>query len=142
MVPELSQPQTVKSLQDYLNAGIPPQGITWMLRTPPGTVGRFPAKVSADGQAPTTVSVVLGEDFPPSDPLVAGHADSPIRELRVVYPPSAQKQVFWKPLAGVANNAHIPFAGTLAAMDIGWLWLYLLTYLPVFFLGRAVLKVA
>jgi len=140
--PDLAREQTADDLQNYLDAGIPPQGVTWMIRTPPGTVGRFPVKVIAEGRPPVTVDVVLGEEFPPGNLTARGGADCPVKELRVVYPPSGQKPVFWQPLAWMGARGNPPFAGKLAAMDIGWLWVYILTYLPVLFVSRAALKVA
>jgi hypothetical protein len=99
-------------------------------------------KVIAEGHPPVTVKVVLGEEYPPGNLIAMGGHDSPIKELQVVYPPSRQKRVFWQPLAGLGARAHVPFAKDLATMDIGWLWLYALTYLPALFVSRAVLKVA
>jgi len=142
MVPDLAREQTADDLQKYLDAGLPSRGITWMLRPPPGTVGRFAVKVIADGHSPATAVIVLGKEFPPGTLLARGGLNSPIKELRVVYPPSGRKPVFWQPLAALGAHGHIPFAKTLATMDIGWLWLYILTYLPVLFLTRALLKVA
>jgi phosphohistidine swiveling domain-containing protein len=142
LVPDPAQVQTADDLQNYLNTGIPPRGITWMIRPPSSGVGRFPVKVIADGCLPVTVNVVLGGEFPPGNLSAAGGHDSPIKEVRIVYPPPAQKQVFWQPLAGLARHDQLPLAGALAVTDIGWLWLYILAYLPALFLSRAVLKVA
>jgi hypothetical protein len=141
-VPDLAREQTADDLQNYLDSGLPPRGITWMIRPPPGTAGRFTVKAIADGHSPLTVSVVLGGEFPPANLIALGGPDSPIKELRVVYPPSRQKPVFWQPLAGLGGCDHLPFAKDLARVDVGWLWLYILTYLPALFLTRAVLKVA
>jgi pyruvate,water dikinase len=141
-VPDPAQVQTADDLQNYLNTGIPPRGITWMIRPPSSGVGRFPVKVIADGCLPVTVNVVLGGEFPPGNLSAAGGHDSPIKEVRIVYPPPARKQVFWQPLAGLARHDQLPLAGALAVTDIGWLWLYILAYLPALFLSRAVLKVA
>jgi hypothetical protein len=33
-------------------------------------------------------------------------------------------------------------AKELATLDIGWLWVYILAYVPVLFVARVVLKVA
>lgn len=142
MVPEPVQGQTTDDLKKYLDAGIPAQGITWMIRPPPGTVGKFPVKVIAEGHSPVTADIVLGAEFPPGNLVAKGRHDSPIRELRVVYPASGQKPIFWEPLARLGAHDHIPFAKALSAMDVGWLWLYILTYLPVLFISRALLKVA
>jgi len=142
MVPDTAREQTAADLQNYLDAGIPPRGITWMIRPPPGTVGRFSVKVKAEGHPPVTLKVVLGEEFPPGNLMARGSSEGPVKELRAVYPPPRQKPVFWQPLAGLSAHEQLPFAKDLARMDIGWLWLYLLTYLPALFASRAVLKVA
>jgi hypothetical protein len=142
VAPDLAWEQTADDLRNYLDAGIPPRGVTWMIRTPPGTVGRFPVKVMAEGHPAVTANVVLGEEYPPGNLIALGGHDSPVKELRVVYPPSRQKPVFWQPLAGFGNRNHLPLAKYLAAMDVGWLWVYILTYLPALFASRAVLKVA
>ena len=113
-----------------------------MIRTPPGTVGRFSVKVIAAGQPPVAANVVLGDEFPPGKLIAKGGHDSPIEELRVVYPPPGQKPAFWQPLAGIGAHDHMPFAKNLDKMDVGWLWLYVFAYLPVLFVSRAVLKVA
>jgi hypothetical protein len=60
----------------------------------------------------------------------------------VVFPPSTQKRAFWQPLVGLAGHEKIPFADKLAVIDVGWLWLYILAYLPALFLSKAALKVA
>ena len=57
LVPDLGWQQKADDLQNYLAAGIPPQGITWMIRTPPGTVGRFPVKVVVEGHPALTANV-------------------------------------------------------------------------------------
>ena len=59
---------------------------------------------------------------------------SPVKELRVVYPKPKQEPVFWRPLAALG--------GRPARIDLGWLWLYILVYLPALVVTRAVLKVA
>ena len=141
-VPDLAKEQTANNLQRYLDAGIPPQGITWMIRPPAGTIGRFAVKVVADGHPPVAVNIALGEEFPPGHLTAAGSANSPVTGLRVVYPPSGKKPVFWQPLAGLAGHPQVPFADKLAVMDLGWLWLYILAYLPALFISKALLKVA
>ena len=142
LAPDLARDQTADDLRNYLDAGIPPRGVTWMIRPPPGTAGRFSVKVIAEGHPPVTVNIVLGEEFPPGNLIALGGPDSPIKELRVVYPPSRQKPVFWQPLAGIGVHERLLFARNLAAMDVGWLWVYVLVYLPALFVTRAVLKVA
>ena len=41
---------------------------------------------------------------------------------------------------GGAKTAGL--AGKLAAWDMGWIWMYIVAYLPVLFVARAVLRVA
>jgi hypothetical protein len=142
LLPNLAWQQAADDLQNYLDAKLPPQGLTWTIRTPPGTVGRFPVKVIAEGQPALTANVVLGGQYPPASLTARGSRGSPVKELRVVYPPSGQKPVFWQPLANLGAWDRLPLASHLAAMDIGWLWVYILAYLPVFFVAKAVLKVA
>lgn len=132
--PDLGREQTANDLQAYLDAGIPPQGITWLLRPPEDMSGRFLVTVTAGEHPPVSVGVVLGDDAPPVPGHVTGAAGSPIKELRVVYPKPKQDPVFWRPLAALG--------GRLATIDVGWLWLYILVYLPTLVLARAVLKVA
>jgi pyruvate,water dikinase len=134
LAPDLGREQTANDLQAYLDAGIGPQGLTWLLRPPDTMSGRFLVTVTAGEQPPVSVSVVLGDEVPPAPCRVAGPAGSPVKELRVVYPKSKQESVFWRPLA--------PLGGRRAATDIGWLWLYIIAYLPTLVLARAVLKLA
>ena len=142
IAPDVARSQTADDLKNYLAAGLPPQGIAWTLRPSENATGRFQMSVAADGHRPVVVSVVLGSRFPPAAVSASGDPDSPIKELRVVYPGAAQKPVFWQPLAGLAAHQNLPFAAWLAVLDTGWLWLYILTYLPLLFILRSLMKVA
>ena len=127
VAPDLAKVQTINNLKNYLDAGLPPQGITWTIRPAQGASGRFPVSVAAEGRPPVRLTVSLGNQYPPGELVAVGGADTPVKEVRAVYPNSAQKPVFWRPFGTV---------------DIGWLWVYLLTYLPVLFILQALLKVA
>lgn len=142
LVPELAQAETAASLQRYLEAGVPPQGVTWMIRPPAGTTGRFDLQVNAEGHPPVSLNVVLGEELPPGDLTVMGAANSPLQKLRVVFPPSTQKQAFWQPFRSLARHDHLPLVGKFAVIDVGWLWLYVFAYLPTLFLSKAALRIA
>jgi hypothetical protein len=131
VAPDVARMQTAGSLQSFLDAGLPPQGITWTIRPAAGASGRFPVSVMAEGHAPVSVNVVLGNQYPPGALSATGGAGSPITELRVVYPPSSQRPVFWQPLTALGS-----------ALEIGWLMTYLLAYLPVLFCLQALIKVA
>ena len=134
--------QTASSLKSYLDAGLPPQGMTWTIRPSAGTAGRFPVSMVTEGHPPVGINVVLGNQYPPGTLAVAGSAHSPVKELRVVYPGSSRKPVFWQPLAPLGSDRGPAILNWLATIDIGWLWLYLLTYLPVLFILQALMKVA
>jgi len=142
LAPDLGREQTAQDLQAYLDAGIPPQGITWHIRPPQDLGGRFSVMVTAGEHPPLVVDVVLGDEYPPAPRRMAGPAGSPVREVRVVYPKSKHKPVFWRPLASLAGHEQMAWAARLAIVEVGWLWLYILAYLPTLVLARAVLKVA
>jgi phosphohistidine swiveling domain-containing protein len=142
LAPDLGREQTANDLQAYLDAGIPPQGITWLIRPPDDPSGRFAVTVTAGEHPPVAVDVVLGNEFPPAPRRIAGPAGSPVKELRVVCPKSKHEAVFWRPLASLAGHGQAAWAVRLASVDVGWLWLYILAYLPTLVLARAILKVA
>lgn len=142
VAPDVARMQTVASLKNYLDAGLPPQGITWTLRPAAGVGGRLPVSVETEGQAPLRLNVVLGNQYPPGELIASGAKGSPVKSLRVVYPGASQKPVFWQPLAGLGTDGDNGIVRWLAALDIGWLWLYLMTYLPVLFVLQTLLKVA
>ena len=136
--PDLPAEKAAADLAGYLATGIPAQPVRWALTLPPRFSGRFPITVFVGPAPPVTAQVVLGDDFPPASRIVAGAGE--IRQVQIVYPRANQKPVFWRPLAWLGNG--IPLAGKLSAWDAGWVWLYILAYLPVLFVLRAVLRVA
>ncbi len=139
IAPDVGRQRMAEDLKAYLDAGIPPQGITWQLRPPHDLNGRFDVNVSAAGSPAATIGVTVGDQFPPSPTSVAGPAGSPVKLLRVSYSKSKQEEHFLRPFAALG---HTSIAPRLAAMDMGWLWLYILVYLPALFAVRWTLKVA
>jgi hypothetical protein len=131
VAPDVARMETAGDLKRFLDAGLPPQGMTWTIRPAAGASGRFPVSVMTEGHAPVSLNVVLGNQFPPGASSATGGAGSPIRELKVVYPRSSQKPVFWQPLTALGS-----------ALDVGWLMTYLLAYLPVLFILQVLIKVA
>ena len=142
VAPDVARIQTANNLKSYLDAGLPPQGMTWTIRPDAGASGRFPVSVVTEGHPPVHLNVVLGNQFPPGSLDAAGGTGSPFRELRVVYPNSSKKPVFWQPLSSLGSDDSIAPVRWLAALDIGWLGIYLLTYLPMLFILQALMKVA
>jgi len=131
IAPDVARMETAGDLKRFLDAGLPPQGMTWTIRPAAGVSGRFPVSVVTEGHAPVILNVVLGNQFPPGPSSVTGGAGSPIRQLQIVYPGSSQKPVFWQPLTALGS-----------ALDVGWLMTYLLAYLPVLFILQVLMKVA
>ncbi len=142
LAPDLARQQTADDLEAYLAAGIPPQPVTWLVRPPDESAGRFPVTVTAGAYPPLTVNLVLGDDYPPPRLSAKGAAGAPIQELRVVYSTSREEPVFWRPLAGLGADNPRPLIAWLATINVGWLVLYLLVYLPTLMLVRAILKIA
>ena len=140
--PDPGRERTANDLQAYLAAGIPPQGITWLVRSPDARGGQFPVTVTTSGQPPLALRVVLGDDYPPAPRSVKGAGDSPFKELRVVYPQPRLEPVFWRPLARLLGDQPGGLLTRLAAIDLGWLWLYILAYLPALLIIRWILRVA
>jgi phosphohistidine swiveling domain-containing protein len=140
--PDLARQQTADDLQQYLSAGIAPQGITWRLQPPEDWSGRFPVTVSTEGHPPVTVDVAIGEEYPSTPQSAIGPVGSPVNDLRAVYPASKWRPVFWQPLASLAIDDPVAFVAWLAAIDVGWLWLYIAAYLVALLLVRAILRVA
>lgn len=129
-------------LRAFLAAGVPAQGLTWLIRTQDAATGRFTVTATAGGHRPVRVDVAFGDAYPPTKARTLGPDGSPVKEIQVVYPKPKHKPVFWQPLAVLAGRSQANWASSLAAIDIGWLWLYILVYVPALFLIRAILKVA
>lgn len=139
--PDLARQATADDLERYLSAGIPAQGMTWLIRPHEGTSGRFPVTIETE-KGSATIEVILGDEYPPAANPVAGAKNSVIREVRAVYPRPIHEPVFFRPLAGLSGMEHVPFAARLGNWDIGWMGLYILVYVPVLLLARTFLKVA
>jgi rifampicin phosphotransferase len=142
VAPDVARMQTENDLERYLDAGLPPQGLTWTVRAPTSASRRFPVSVVTEGHSAVSLNVVLGSQYPPGTVTATGQVDSPVKELRVVYPNSSRKPVFWQPLAALGQYGDSSFLQWLAAVNVGWLWLYVLTYLPALAILRAALQVA
>ena len=139
VVRQWSREAAAASLKAYLDAGIPPQSVSWTVRAPEGAVGRYPVSVYAGGSAPVTLRVVLGDRYPPAPTAEDGPANSPLKGVKVVYPKPKQEPSFW-PALETFQSRWLPawFNGWVSA----WLLLYLLAYLPVLFLLRWTLRIA
>jgi hypothetical protein len=137
LAPTVGREQMAEDLQAYLEAGIPPQGITWLVRTPDNFSGRFPVTVQTAGGA-AEIDVTVGDAAPPSAASVAGNG--PIRSIKAVYPKPTTEAAFFRPFSWI--NADSAMGKRLASFDLGWVWLYVLVYLPALLIARAILKVA
>jgi hypothetical protein len=124
-------------LEAYLEAGIPPQGLTWLIRPPAGFSGRLKFSVEAAGEA-APIEVVIGDTDPPSTQQYTG--EGVIRSLKVVYPKPTTEASFLRPLGWVGSDSAL--AQRLGRFDLGWIGLYIVVYLPALLAARAILKVA
>ncbi len=142
----------VASLESFLKAGVPPQSVSWQLHTTADTAGTFPVTVSVAGAPPVTLRIVLGDRDAPS-PVLFTDDHGPLRSLKIVYPATEQKRVFWAPFARLFGppgyeNAGLPHSEHRLARifrpswDAGWLLTYLAAYLPAMYLFRKGLGIA
>jgi rifampicin phosphotransferase len=141
-VPDVARERTADDLRAYLDAGVPPQGVTWLLRPPENYSGRFTVEVVAGDSPPAAVEVAIGDECPPVPSTVGGPAGSPVKQLKVAFAQPKTSVAFWQPFSFLAGRDYIPFSAALAALGIGWLWMYIIVYLPVLMISRAVLRVA
>jgi hypothetical protein len=130
VAPDVGREQTAADLEAYLAAGIPPRGVSWRINMPKGFEGTVPVSVTAGGQD-LTARVVIGTKSAPSPATVTGRGV--VKELRIVYP-RGERAPFWRPLGFIG--------GKVGAWDIGWVWLYVVAYLPVLLALRWLLRVA
>lgn len=149
---ESARRQRMSSLEAFLKQGVPPRNVSWKLRTPARTPGVFPVTVQVEGAAPVTLRIVLGDGNPPA-PAEFEADRGPIRRVKIVYPHTETKRVFWAPFgrlfgpsgyedAGLAHSEN-PLAHILRpSWDAGWLLTYLAAYLPAMYLCRKVLGIA
>jgi pyruvate,water dikinase len=128
---ERARQETVGDLQAYLQAGVPPRNVMWKVRAPDDASGRFPVTVTAGESPPVTLYVVLGDSHPPEPAKWVGGERSTLKSVRIAYPPSEQKRVFWAPLARLGRPGW----------DAGWLITYLVAYMPALILLRLVLRI-
>jgi len=137
--PDLPRDKAAADLADYLARGIPPQPVRWALIPPKEYAGRFPITVSVGNEPPVTVQVVLGDEYPPAPKTLAG--TGALKQVRIIPAGAKQALVFWRPLAWL-GGLHLPLAGKLASWDAGWVWLYILAYVPVLLVMRSLLRIA
>ena len=130
---ETDRDATLVSLEAYLAQDIVPCDIVWKVQSTPRADGSFGVRVSAGDAPALSARVVLGNTRPPSPAEVL--ADAPgeaIRSLKIVYPPPETRPTYWVPLSLIG----------LGGWDLGWLGVYLVTYLPAMFVFRRLLGVA
>jgi hypothetical protein len=117
-------------LQAYLRAGVPPETLTWTLRSPAATPSRFGVRVHAGDDA-ATLAVVLGDAYPPAPREADIAGGRLLQSVRVLYPPPPTKPVFWRPFASLGHPGF----------SLGWLWVYVLVYVPVMVAAKKQLSI-
>jgi hypothetical protein len=113
--------------------------VRWALIPLKDCAGRFPITVSVGNEQPVTAQVVLGDEYPPAPKTLAG--TGALKQVRIVPAGAKQAIVFWRPLVWL-GGLNLPLAGKLASWDAGWVWLYILAYVPVLLVMRLLLRVA
>ncbi len=117
IVPDLARKQVLDDLQSYLDAGIPPQGITWSIQPPDGADGMFAISATAGEAQSAKIDVVFGDRYPPSPAKATMPNNSPIKSLAVFYSKSKIEPVFWRPFAQLADHPSIPFSAPILVYD-------------------------
>ncbi len=149
---EWARQRRVASLEAFLKQGVPPQSVSWQIQTPPGDSGTFPVMVQVEGAAPITLRIVVGDRDPPA-PSQFDATSGPVRAVKIVYPASEEKRVFWAPFgrlfgpkgyenAGIAHSENRLARILRPSWDAGWLLTYLAAYLPAMYLCRKALGIA
>jgi hypothetical protein len=119
--------QKLKDLADYLK-DIPPVPVSWNVIAPDKTAGAWPITVRASSAKTLSATLVLGDAHPPSPAEIDNTPNDPLTSLKLIYQPiNTQSKIFFAPIAH-----H----------DWGWLWVYLLAYLPAMYLFRYLLRIA
>ncbi|MEI7834760.1 MAG: hypothetical protein WCJ56_16360, partial [bacterium] len=125
--------EMLADLQGYLKAGVTPQTISWRIRPlDKNTAGKFDLAVTTKDKTPVKLSAVLGDKYSPALAEITGGASSPVKSVKIVYDKAKTKQLFWTPFARFNKPDYDP----------GWLWIYLLAYIPPMVLLRMLLRLA
>jgi len=119
--------EELASLNAYLKDDVPPQFVTWKVRTPEKVSGKWPITVSAGSWRSDNMNIVAGDAHPPQPGDFANGPKDPVTEIKISYPQGDQKKIFFAPVG------HY---------DWGWLWVYLLAYLPAMYAFRYLLRIA
>ncbi|MEI7766425.1 MAG: PEP/pyruvate-binding domain-containing protein [Phycisphaerae bacterium] len=125
---ERTRTELLADLDTFLKAPIPAREIAWPILSDDKANGSYKVTVTAQGSAPHSMDIVLGDLNPPAPRTLECGPDGPIQSLKITYPKPKTTQVFWK-LPGIDWN-------------LGWLWVYLLAYLPIMLIARWLLRIA
>ncbi|MDB5322771.1 MAG: hypothetical protein JWN40_4402 [Phycisphaerales bacterium] len=124
---EQHRQQKLADLDAYLQ-DIPAVPVTWNVIVPDNASGAWPVTLRASNSKALTATLVLGDAHPPAPAEVTNTPNDPLTSLKLTYQPINPKPpIFFAPIA------H---------WDWGWLWVYLLAYLPAMYAFRFLLKIA
>ena len=110
----------------YLHRGVPPQTVTWLIRSE--VPGLFPLTVMLGRAQSVRTFVGFGDNSPPTSVLDIGDRRLPLRSVTV---------------EAIGPNSHFWNMSTLIPgfdRDINWPWIYLGTYLSMLLLLRRLLQ--
>jgi pyruvate,water dikinase len=151
LMAQTTRSQKLADLRAYLDAGVPPQPLAWTVSTEGAKAGRYLAKLKTQAGEMAEVAIVLGDACPPEEMKITP-AVGPIKSVQVEYKPPTNRRTFCSPLSFIGERVAGPgrsiwvvcwmACGTaLSRMDIGWLGVYLLAYLPAMFVSKKALGV-
>ncbi len=151
----------LNELTTFLAGDMPDQKLSWGLRTPEDTAGKWPVTLNAGKGQTVTVYAVLGQGYAPqtrediviqtrkrtkTDRQVqvwrADDDNAVIKEIQIRYRdpnPIAGEGIFWKPLAWFEPDEN---TGPIKALFAPWLVLYIGVYVVIMFGLKFTLRVA
>ncbi len=124
----LARQQMLADLDAFLDGPMKPQQLAWTL-VAGQDAGVKPLTLSTAGRS-WPMRVAIGSSSPPQAVRYVGEPLS-VQEVRIIYPPRLESaRIFCRPLHAIGVD-----------WDIGWLGVYILAYVPVMFLIKAILRV-
>jgi pyruvate,water dikinase len=141
---KLIHEQRVSELSTYLKGRIPPQTLSWTIRTPKNTGGCFAVQLHTEGAPAVTTRAVLGDRHAPELKEDLGDGKGPVQLVRSLDPEAPLplvKVTYKEQKKEGADVFWAPFQRWGWKRDFGWLWTYIIAYVPLMFFWRWALRI-